>query len=171
MTRSQFALAVRAEEKWVENTRQLLSRRFSYSREAAVWLGLVRILNQDTGLTLTRSASLADEALAYVPGSGVVVVGKAGDDVAGISIDIDRYRSTAAASLSAALELGGERQRGRARAPMRGKTATLQRAAEYGVDLDLLRAGLRMSPRARLERLDENARFIAALRPAAAVKR
>ena len=165
MTRAQFAMAVRADEKWVENAGRLLSRRFRYTAAEAQWLGLVRILNQDVGLTLNRSAQVADEALEYPPHTGTIVVGQSDDETAGIAIDIARFHSIAGAALAAALDLGGERRRGRPRASLKGKAATLRRSASYGVDLDLLRAGLRMSPGERLERLDENAAFIAALHP------
>ena len=66
MTRSQFAIAVMAPEKWVENAARLLKRRFRYTREESVWLGLVRELNFEAGLPLARAAEVADEALERV---------------------------------------------------------------------------------------------------------
>src|SRR3990170_1529404 len=129
MTRAQFAMAVRADEKWVENAGRLLSRRFRYTAAEAQWLGLVRILNQDVGLTLNRSAQVADEALEYPPHTGTIVVGQSDDETAGIAIDIARFHSIAGAALAAALDLGGERRRGRPRASLKGKAATLRRSA------------------------------------------
>lgn len=42
MTREQFARAVRAEPKWIENTVRLLGRRPAYGLDDARRLGLVR---------------------------------------------------------------------------------------------------------------------------------
>jgi hypothetical protein len=164
MTRSQFAMAVLADEKWVENAGRLMDRRFRYTAEEARWLGLVRVLNQEVGVTLSRAAELADEALRHAPDEGSVIVGRAGGS-AGVSIDLARFHSTYAAALSAALDMGGARRRGRPRAILPQKARALDRAAQYGVDLDLLREGLRLSPRERLQRLDDNAAFVNAIRP------
>lgn len=164
MTRSQFAMAVLADEKWVENASRLMDKRFRYTPAEARWLGLVRVLNQEVGVTLFRAAELADEALRHAPDEGSVIVGRAGGSAA-VSIDLARYHSTYAAALSAALDLGGARRRGRPRATLPQKTRTLDRAAQYGVDIDLLREGLRLSSRERLQQLDDNAAFINAIRP------
>jgi hypothetical protein len=165
MTRAQFALAIRGEEKWVENAARLLGRSFSYSLEEAVWLGLVRVFNQEVGLTLSRAAELADEALGHVAEEGTVQLGHSEQSNAAVSIDLARHYSAHAASLSAALDMGGPKRRGRPRVRVRRKTAMLERASEYGIDVDLLREGLRLTPGERLERLDENAQFLNALRP------
>jgi len=164
MTRSQFALAVLADEKWVENAGRLLERRLRYSVEEARWLGLVHVLNQEVGLTLARSAALADETLKHPMTGGSVVVGRTENGSAGVSIDLGRFYSTHAAAFSAALYMGGSRRRGR-RSTTPARKGFLKRAERYGVDIDLLRAGLHLSPRKRLEQLDENAAFISALRP------
>ena len=164
MTRSQFAMAVLADEKWVENAGRLMARRFRYTAAEARWLGLVRILNQEVGVTLSRAAELADEALRRPADGGTVIVGRA-DGSAAISIDLARYYSTYAAALSAALELGGVRRRGRPRATVPRNSRVLERAAEYGVDIGLLREGLRLAPGERLQQLDDNAAFLRAIRP------
>jgi hypothetical protein len=158
-------MAVLADEKWVENAAMLLRRRLRYTADEARWLGLVRLLNQEVGLTLFRASQLADEALKHSPGNDTktVVVGRVENGSAGVSIDLPRFYSTYAASLSAALDMGGPRRRGR-RSASSGKKGAVERATRYGVDTDLLREGLRLSPRERLERLDENAAFINAIR-------
>jgi len=166
MTRAQFAAAVRADEKWVENAGRLLGRRFGRTREESRWLGLVSVLSREMGMTLDRAARLADEALAHPSTEGTVVVGQSQGGVAAVSIDIGRYHSAWAAALSAAIETGGARRRGRPRSAFRKKAALIERAADYGVDIDLLRAGLRMTVGERLQQLEENARFISAIRPA-----
>lgn len=164
MTRSQFAMAVLADEKWVENASRLMDKRFRYTAAEARWLGLVRVLNQEVGVTLFRAAELADEALRHAPDEGTVIVARTGGSAA-VSIDLARFHSTYAAALSAALNLGGARRRGRRRPTVRQNARTLDRAAQYGVDIDLLREGLRLSPRERLQQLDDNAAFIKAIRP------
>lgn len=163
MTRSQFATAILADEKWVENAGRLLGKRLRYTPAEALWLGLVRLLNQQIGLTLFRAAQLADEAVKEPQDERWVVVGQEENSSAGIAIDIARFYSTYAAALSAALEMGGPRRRGR-RSGARGRKGAVERATKYGVDTDLLREGLRLSARERLERLDENAAFINAIR-------
>jgi hypothetical protein len=164
MTRSQFALTVLADEKWVENAARILNMRLRYTADEARWVGLVRVLNQEVGLTLFRAASLADEAMKHPTSERTVVVGRSENESAAVSIDMARFYSTYAAALSAALDLGGARRRGR-RSIRPAKKGALERAARYGVDTDLLRAGLHLSPRKRLEQLDENAAFIKAIRP------
>jgi len=158
-------MAVLADEKWVENASRLMDKQFRYTAAEARWLGLVRVLNQEVGVTLFRAAELADEALRHAPDAGSVIVGRAKSGRAGVSIDLARFHSTYAAALSAALNLGGARRRGRPRGTLTQETRTLDRAAQYGVDIDLLREGLRLSPRERLEQLDDNAAFINAIRP------
>jgi hypothetical protein len=155
-------MGVGADEKWVENAGRLLGKRLRYTPEEAVWLGLVRLLNQEVGLPLFRAARLADEALGHRPSERWVVLGQNESGSAGVSIDIARFYSSHLAALSAALDMGGPRRRGRRRA--REKKGAVERAAQYGVDIDLLREGLRLSPRERLERLDQNAAFINAIR-------
>lgn len=165
MTRAQFALAVRGEEKWVENASRLLGRSLSYTVEEAVWLGLVRVFSQEVGLTLSRAVQLADEALGHEAQEGTIQLGHSEQSNATVSIDLARHYSAHAASLSAALDMGGPKRRGRPRARVRRKAVTLERASEYGVDLDLLREGLRLTPGERLERLDQNAQFLNAIHP------
>jgi hypothetical protein len=166
VTRSQFAQSVRASEKWVANTAAILSRPFAYTVANARWLGLVRVLTEELKLELSHAATLAEEALEFSPLSGSVTVGRAQNGVAGVTLDLSRYLSTFAAAHSAAIEHGGERRRGRPRPIVRKKADVLGRAASYGVDVDLLREGLKIPRRERLAQLDANAAFIASLREA-----
>lgn len=186
MTRHQFSLAVNADEKWVENTGRLLGRRLSHTQREAQWLGLVRVLNHELGLTLARSAQLATEALRSPPWTREVRLGGDASGSASIAVDLARYHSTHIAAMSAALTLAGPRKRGRPsaastpgrpagsgvrkRATRETTRGVLARAKEYGVDLDALRDGLRDSPAERLQRLEENARFVSAVRNATVVK-
>jgi hypothetical protein len=166
MTRSQFAMSVRASEKWIANAAATLPRRFAYTPADARWLGLVRVLAEELRLELSHAAALAEDALKHPPTSEGVTVGRAQGALAGITLDLSRYLSTFAAAHSAAIEAGGERRRGRPRPTLRKKAAVLERAANYGVDVDLLREGLKIPPGERLAQLDANAAFIGALRRA-----
>lgn len=165
MTRAQFATAVIADEKWVENAQRLLGRRPRYTPDEARWFALVRLFNQDIGVTLTRAASLAHEALTHPAEARTIVLGKTKIGDAGISIDRALFESSFAASLSAALEMGGPKRRGRISRQARAGNSAIDRASEYGVDIGLLEAGLKLSVRERLEAADKNAEFINALRP------
>ena len=164
MTRSQFAMAVMADEKWIENAARILNRRLKYSLAESVWLGLVRMLTQELQVSLARAAELADQALGLPEGCNTGVVAEREDGNTAIVIDMARFRSSHAAALSTALTLGGARRRGRQRTQSKRKSAALERASRYGVDLDLLREGLKLSVAERLERADENAGFITSMR-------
>jgi hypothetical protein len=156
-------MAVGASEKWVENAGSILGRRFDSSLEESVWLGLVRMLNQDLEIPLARAAILADEALG-LDADDEVVVGRRKESSAGITIDMARYRSSHSAAASAALTLGGPRRRGRQSVQPTRKADAIEKARRYGVDIDLLREGLKLSPAERLEQLDANAQFVRSIR-------
>lgn len=181
MTRSQFARSVFAGEKWVENSARLLNLRLRYTAAEARWLGLVRVLNHEVGLTLGRAAELADEALRHRADQTDVLLGGQGDVSAAVTIDLARYHSAYIAAMSAALILGGARRRGRraghsgpprrtrkqagrVRPSTKGAVDALTKAASYGVDINLLREGLSISSADRLKQLDENAGFIDEMR-------
>ncbi len=166
MTRSQFAMAVGAEEKWVENAARILGKRLRYTPLEGAWLGLVRVLSQDVGLSLLRASELASEALDRDAHTPMVVLGDTNRTNAGIAVDIARYHSSYAATLSAALELGGARRRGRPRPDVtrRDSRVALHNAAHCGIDLGLLREGLKIPVAERLRLADENASFVRELR-------
>ena len=158
-------MAVKADEKWIENTARLLNTRLRNTVEESVWLGLVRMLNHELELPLARAAAIADEALGLIDEAGEVTVGRSVESSAAASLDMPRFRSSHLASLSAALTLGGSKRRGRRPAKQSGrKAAVLERAAQYGVDIDLLREGLKLSVAERLERASENAAFVSDIR-------
>jgi hypothetical protein len=166
LTRSQFAAAVRADEKWVENIARALGRRLAYTPAEARWLGMVRLLARDLGVPVALAAELADDALRQPPETRALRLATSDDGAASLVIDLARYHSTFAAALSAALNHGGPRRRGRP-APSRGARGrgAIARARVYGVDVSLLREALARSPAERLARLDANAAFLSALRP------
>lgn len=162
MTRNQFAMAVNADEKWVENTAHILGLSLKFTPSDVTWMGLVRVFNHGLGFTLARSAELATESVQYEPETREVLLGQSPLREGALVLDVARYHSSRNAALSAGLILGGPRQRGR-HARRTGGDA-LSRARKYGIDIDALRIGLNDSPATRLERLEQNAHFLDAMR-------
>jgi hypothetical protein len=164
MTPHQFAAAVGAELKWVQNASRLLGRRFRRVPSEARWLRLVRLFHGGFGISLKPAAELATDALAMGPATSGDVAA-APDYSARIAVDLARFDSSFAAALASALAFRGPKQRGRSRwaKPRRGHAA-LNAAEEHGVDLSLLHESLALTPDQRLRRLDENATFVRALR-------
>jgi hypothetical protein len=157
MTPHQFAAAVGAELKWVQNAARLLGRRFRRVPSEARWLRLVRLFHDGFGIALKPAAELASDALAMAPATS--------GDVAAAADYSARIDSSFAAALASALAFHGPKQRGRSRwGKARRGVAALKAAEEHGVDLSLLHESLALTPDQRLRRLDENAAFIRALR-------
>jgi hypothetical protein len=164
MTPHQFAAAVGAELKWVQNAARLLGRRFRRVPSEARWLRLVRLFHDGFGIALKPAAELASDALAMAPATSGDVAAAA-DYSARIAVDLSRVDSSFAAALASALAFHGPKQRGRSRwGKARRGVAALKAAEEHGVDLSLLHESLALTPDQRLRRLDENAAFIRALR-------
>ena len=166
LTRSQFAAAIGADEKWVENTARTLGRRLAYTPGEARRMGLVRLIAREFSIPVTRAAELADDASRQPPDVRALQLATSTDSTVVLTIDLARYHSAFAAALSAALNHGGPRRRGRRppHKPPRGNSAVAV-AEAYGVDVSLLREALARSPGDRLARLDANATFLRALRP------
>lgn len=162
MTAAQFALAVRADSKWVQNAARILGKRFRYSVPEARWLALVRMLNREFSIPLEKAGRLATAALRYPSETREMRLLESGDGAAAIVLDIARFHSDFVASLGTALVLGTPRMRGRRARGAPG--SAVERARKFGVDIDLLHASLALTPEERLARLDSDARFITALR-------
>jgi hypothetical protein len=162
MTASQFALAIRADPKWVQNAARILGKRFRYGKAEARWLGLVRQLQRQFGIPLHMAGDMASAALAAPATERAVSVGKSEDGSARVVIDVARYHSSFAASLSAALTLGTPRRRGRRMHRPHHDPVLAARA--HGVDIGLIEASLARTPSERVARLDDDAAFLAALR-------
>ena len=160
MTLHQFAAAVSADPTWVLNATRLLGRRLRRTPAEARWLRLVRLLHHDVGLSLAAASRAATRAFAATGPSAIAAVSP--DGSAAVLVDRARFDSSFIAALGAARSVAGPRRRGRWRTPGRDALAA---AGAYGVDLGLLRASLALSPAERLERLDENATFLGAVRP------
>ena len=113
MTRSQFSLAVNADEKWVDNSARLLGRTLRYDEAEARWLGLVRILVRDLGIPLARAAAISEKAMSLPPDARSVKLQKNESGSLRLVLDLARYHSTHAVSLSVALIHGERRKAGR----------------------------------------------------------
>jgi hypothetical protein len=128
-------------------------------------MGLVRVLTRDFDIPAVRAAELTDQALRHSPDERVVSLAASAESPATLVLDLARYHSAFAAALSAAINHGGPRRRGRPSTRKRTRPRDAVAAAEaYGVDLSLLRHALARSVRDRLARLDADSRFLAALR-------
>jgi len=160
MTLQQLAAAVGADPKWVLNATRLLGRRLRRTPAEARWLRLVRLLHYELGLSLAAASRAATQTFAATESTAVAA--ESPDGSAAVIVDRVRFQSSFVAALGAALSVAGPRRRGRGRKPRRDALAA---ARAYGVDLGLLGESLALSPAERLERLDENATFLGAVRP------
>jgi len=165
VTRSQFALAARADEKWVENTARTLGHRLRYSVDEARWLGLVHVLTRDLGMSIQRASTIATAALQLDPATRALRLRLSERGEASVALDLARYHSAFAAALSAALNLGGPRRAGRPTHPDR-RDDPVAVATEHGIDMSLVRSGLRRTRAERLRQLDANAAFLRSVRRA-----
>lgn len=158
MTLGQFAVAVGAPKRWVQNATAALGIPVGYDEEKARRLAFARVVKQACGTPLRRAYRLAEDALAAWPARKVWTHHGA-DGVAAVSVDVERFLSDFAARLSLAWSFYAERRRGRPRG-RRGVAL----AKWYGVDVSLLESSLRLTPTQRLQRLEEAAQFIRAVR-------
>jgi hypothetical protein len=153
MTLAQFAVAVGAGTKWVQNAAAALGRPFAYTEEEARRLGLTRVIHGVAGMPLQRAWELAGEALASPRHQQVMA--EATDGSVQVTVDVARYRSSFAARLAAARREQPQR-RGR---PARRAKDPVAAAREYGIDLSLLQSNLLRTPEERLRIAGANAEF------------
>lgn len=108
-----MAIATRSDRTWLNNARRILGRRLHRTPNGARWWGMVRMLSHELGLPLNSAARVADLVL---HGSGAphrIRVAASSDGALALRIDLERFHSTANASLSAAFAFGGSRGPGR----------------------------------------------------------
>ncbi|HEY7894772.1 MAG TPA: hypothetical protein VIC24_07740 [Gemmatimonadaceae bacterium] len=158
LTRRQFALAVGATEKWVDNASRILRRRFERTEADARWLGAVREVAQGFDMRLECAADLATQVLALDPASPPTEIASSGSGAVRIVVDVKRYHLRFGIALAAAL-LEGRRRPGR-RPPrfprgVRSRAAILLGAASRGVDVGRVRALAFATPARRLAPLGE----------------
>ncbi|HEY3112645.1 MAG TPA: hypothetical protein VGJ62_03055 [Gemmatimonadaceae bacterium] len=163
MTAHQFAIAARADRKWILNSSALLGRRVRLSPAESRWWGLVRLLTESLGLPLQAAAEAATKSLETVLPAGRTAVMADPSDSATLMIDLPRYESVFLGNLSRALIQETPRRRGR-RTSLRGGARAIDSARRYGVDLGLVQTALERTPAERLEMLEANAEFIRGMR-------
>jgi hypothetical protein len=159
MTLAAFAALVGAPPKWCQNTLLVLRRPLRYSEPLARTLGLARLL-EEYGLPLKVAVNRSDEALAVSPPAAVRW--RDPSAITALRVDVPRYL-TRFALRQARLREDPPRRAGR---PPRVPAGGLRAAQRYGLDLDAMRAGLRLSPAERLAALDASQRLVATLRSA-----
>ncbi len=155
MTLGQFAVAVGAPKRWVQNAFQALGLPPRYTAELARRLSFARTVKAASKMSLRRAFPLAEEALAQWPQHRTWEF--AGPDgVVRLTLDLERFLSDCAVRLSLARCRYAEKRRGR---PPKKRRRGIAWARWYGVDISLLEASLRLTPEQRLKRLDEAVEF------------
>lgn len=150
MTLAQFALAVNADPKWVQNSWASFQRYPLYTVDEARMVGLARLIHSTTGTPLKTAYDLAASALFTNPPAPTVVAETADGSVR-VVVDVERYLCTFTAWLSRAYTHEPAR-RGR---PMVREPWERWPAAEYGLDLSLIDANLKRPLDQRIREADE----------------
>lgn len=164
MTLAQCAAVLGLTAKRIQNAYAALGLPLRYREADVRRLGLALRLSDGFGLHLDGAWRLASEALAQAGvGAGIACI--PGGAVAVLEIDVWRYLSDWAAARARVLELVPPRGRGRprrARSSAQGRA--LAAARRYGIDIPALAESARRSPAERLKTLDEDWRFVRAVR-------
>ena len=163
MTPHQFAVAARADPKWILNSSALLGRSVRLTPADCRWWGLVRLLTESLALPLQAAAEAATRSLSAKNDADSIIVKADPSESASLVIDLSRYGSIFLGNFSRALVLEIPRRRGRPARVRRGARA-IDSARRYGVDLGLVRAALERTPAERLEMLEANAKFVRGMR-------
>jgi hypothetical protein len=108
-----MAIATRSDRTWLHNARRILAKRMHRTPNGARWWGMVRMLNYELGLPLRSAAKVADLVLHTSAAPHRVRLAATADGAIALRIDLERFHSTANASLSAAFAFGHARGRGR----------------------------------------------------------
>ena len=171
MTPAQFALAVGATPKWINNTRSILGLNSQLGPEAARTLGLTHQLHRALSCSLARAAEFAAQVLRAPLHQRELRI--ALDDQGRMELVIDLWRDSTLhlARLSLAITRPPVEQRGRPSTKRQPRQRAVTRAIAYGVDVTRLREGRGRSVRERLVRLDENVAFLTMGRASLARKR
>lgn len=160
MTLGQFAIAVGAPKRWVQNACAALGLPRRYTEGLARRLAFAKLLKDACRTPLVRAYPLAAAALAAWPGRRTWVH-HAPDGVVTVAVDLERFLSDCVTRLSLARCFYAERQRGRATKRRRRGVAW---AKWYGVDVTLLHSSLRQTPAQRFQRLEDAAQFFRSVR-------
>lgn len=114
-----MAIATRSDRTWLNNARRILAKRMHRTPNGARWWGMVRMLNHELGLPLKSAGRVADLVLNTSAAPHRIRISATTDGAIALRIDLERFHSTANASLSAAFAFGQPRMRGRPRKPRR----------------------------------------------------
>lgn len=162
MSLGQFATAVAASPRWVQNAFHVLGLERVYDEERAKILGLARQLHVALRIPLGEAYPLAREALGAWPET---TVWRRQDEAGMVTLEVnlERYLSSYAVRLALARNWYAERKRGR---PPKRRKRGIAGAREYGIDISLLEESLKLTPAQRLRRNEEALEFLRALRVA-----
>lgn len=126
MTLRQFAIATRSNINWLSNSSRILKKRLHRTPHGARWWGLVRMLNAEVGIPLSAASKAADAALGAAHAVHRVRLSASTDQTITLTIDLERFHSTANAALAAATVFAPLKRRGR---PRRAFASARQRPA------------------------------------------
>jgi len=155
MTLGQFATAVGAPARWVQNAFQALGLPAVYTEPLARRLAFAKAVKEACGMPLRRAFPLAEEALARWPAHKTWDFQEV-DGTVCVVLDLERFLSDYAVRLSLSRTFYAEKRRGR---PRKRRLRGIALAKWYGVDVSLLVETLKQTPEERLRRLDEAAEF------------
>jgi hypothetical protein len=155
MTLGQFATAVGAPKRWVQNAFQALGLPAVYTEPLARRLAFAKAVKEACGMPLRRAFPLAEEALARWPAHQTWEL-REPDGAVRVEIDLERFLSDYAVRLSLSRTYYAEKRRGR---PRKRKLRGIALAKWYGVDVSLLVESLKRTPEERLRQLDEAREF------------
>jgi hypothetical protein len=155
MTMGQFATAVGAPKRWVQNAFQALGLPAVYTEPLARRLAFAKAVKEACGMPLRRAFPLAEEALARWPADRTWEH-RDPDGAVCVVIDLERFLSDYAVRLSLSRTYYAEKRRGR---PRKRKLRGIALAKWYGVDVSLLVESLKRTPEQRLRQLDEAREF------------
>ncbi|MDH4046008.1 MAG: hypothetical protein OEW06_16295 [Gemmatimonadota bacterium] len=160
MTLGQFATAVGAPKRWVQNAFQALGLPAVYTEPLARRLAFAKAVKEACGMPLRRAFPLADAALARWPAHKTWEL-REPDGAVRVVIDLERFLSDYAVRLSLSRTFYAEKRRGR---PRKRTLRGIAWAEWYGVDISLLVESLKRTPEERLRQLDEVREFFATAR-------
>ena len=160
LTLGQYATAVGAPTRWVQNAHAVLGLGAEYIPAGVRRLAFARLLKEACGMPLVDAYPLAGPALAGWPERREWTLAGPGD-TAVVTVDLERFLSDCNVRLSLARSWYAERRRGR---PPKTRRRGVAWAKWYGVDVTLLQESLKRTPAERLRALDANLDFLKSLR-------
>lgn len=143
------------------NTLSALRRPKRYSIVLAQHLAVARVIVRAVGASLPLAWQIAQRTLDAFAGSESPVTVTTFDADITMVVDVRRILSTLNVRRAALATSIAPRQRGRRAVARRDK---VRAAAEWGIDVSLLAANLRLTPEQRLRQLDDMAAFASSVR-------